>query len=79
MTLQDKIDALPEWPTWEKDGGFDWMMSNAALARLELCREWIEGAPHQPGCYAAHYRATAETQCICGRDALLKAMEVPRD
>jgi len=50
---------------------------DAALARLALAREWIEGIPHVWDCDLCH-GAKKNPRCTCGRDALLNALEVPR-
>jgi len=77
--LSSKIAALPPWPTPDGHGdGFELVHCavrlGAALARLALAREWIEGRPHDGSCPAIH----GAPNCFCGRDALLKALEVPR-
>lgn len=91
MTLADKIAALPEWPKeiervgpYKRYAGHDYTvyddgrsadtpyftdLSTAALARLALARKWIDLCRHRPGCMYP---------CTCGRDALLKALEVPK-
>ena len=50
-------------------------LAQAALARLALAREWAAKAPHHVSCAAW---CQSSKDCTCGRDALLKAMEVPR-
>lgn len=53
--------------------------ADAALARLALAREWIDGAPHAIKCPWERWTGCADAlkpPCTCGRDALLKALEV---
>ena len=72
MTLQAEIDALPKY--LRNEGGIvpcDWNHS-AALARLALARKWISESGHAFWC-------EMDPTCTCGRDALLEALEVPRD
>lgn len=76
-TLQDQIDALPGWPA----ATFPTRSIEAALARLALAREWIAETGHSGDC-PAHLRGTPygddDAPCLCYRDVLLKAMEVPK-
>ena len=89
--LQARLDALPEWPepcsnavrlgeiSSDCSNCFDVAQETvtAALARLALAREWIEEA-HQVGCLMfPDTEGNAGWKCDCGRDALLKKMEVP--
>lgn len=68
MTLQQQIDALPDWPPPIRE--VEQGTIEAALARLALARKWIAGAPH-------HYECYGLTTCTCGRDALLEALQEP--
>ena len=74
--LQTRLDALPEYikapamgslPKYQVEANFD-----AALARLAEAREWI-GKRHHHGC-----AVEIGDSCTCGRDALLKKLEVPK-
>jgi hypothetical protein len=83
MTLADKIAGLPERPrgshfTYRADEQ-EWYWHTAALAalaRLELAREWIEQT-HLHGCSGGKWsmKTGRYEECDCGRDALLKALE----
>jgi len=46
------------------------------LAHLALAREWIESAGHTLSC--EHNAWEVSVPCTCGRDALLKVLEVPK-
>jgi hypothetical protein len=73
--LKARIDALPEYPRADaeiSDGMFYRRMSAAYSQRLALAREWIAANGH------AKEKCLTGESCICGRDALLKALEVPR-
>ena len=72
MNLAEKIAALPEWPSVMVDGPD----LRAALARLQLAREWIAQTwTHHGNCRAIGSFAEPPP-CTCGRDALLAALEV---
>jgi len=78
--LQAKLDALPKWPGLMDHGRYYYKKeSAAALARLALAREWI-GDTHRADCMITLVTWTqlGERDCTCGRDALLKEMEVPK-
>jgi hypothetical protein len=96
MSLQEQIDALPEWPDikdmlsacMSADVIEEVMLNHqsdrvdAALARLALAREWIEREPHANRCpwrNLAQNAAGFRPACTCGRDALLKALELGDD
>jgi hypothetical protein len=80
--LDERIAKIAEWPKRPlyfehgyEEANYESLRAAAALARLALVREWIDGA-HQNDCsYDGSYEGG---ECSCGRDALLKAMEVPR-
>ena len=75
--LQAKIAALPEWGSRSDE------YAEAALARLALARKWIASQPHGVvpgvGIDCAAFNPRTRLNCTCGRDALLEALEVPRD
>jgi hypothetical protein len=81
MSLHDKIAKLPEWPdpnalfivTWHVAPHLPALCA-AALARLELAREWIAKA-HVSYCDYEMYQG--RMRCTCGRDALLAAITPP--
>jgi hypothetical protein len=85
MTLTDKIAALPEWPvepvligpTAERDyykrGQYEMARAEAALARLELAREWIKYRGHRHGCKWLR----KDRVCTCGLFAALAALRRP--
>jgi hypothetical protein len=79
--IADKIAALPPWADEISLGGLGEDPRDvdlaAAFARLELAREWIQRSPHDPDCAGVEWVAVPQP-CSCGRDALLKALEVPR-
>lgn len=89
MNFTDKIAALPKWmvpaltPEPRLSGPFDaeqyWMAQcEAALARLELAREWIASMQHPKNCPWQPLTGGREgLLCTCNRDALLKALEPP--
>jgi hypothetical protein len=81
MDIKERIAGLPEWPErfWPAIASRP-AYEKAALARLALAREWIEQSE-----YAGHATWCEQAPnfiegcvCACGRDALLKALEVPR-
>ena len=80
--LQARLDALPEWPgAWDATIGWHSDMRKAALARLALWHELAQAGDarlvrHAAGCI--WWDNNAPVACTCGRDALIKAMEVPR-
>jgi hypothetical protein len=80
--LQARLDALPEWPgAWDATIGWHSDMRKAALARLALWHELAQAGDvrlvrHTDAC-AHHARDIG--RCTCGRDLLLKVLEVPRD
>jgi hypothetical protein len=83
MNLKAKLDALPGWPEITRLGNGDatdadyWCdESAAALARLEVAREWIEGAPGRHCSYDGSHEGG---ECSCERSELLKALEVPNE
>ena len=91
-TLQDQIAALPPYPADahkiyanpDLEERKALAIVDAHAARLGLAREWIEAAKHRVSCDTNNYRRTADGRklvfdlpCTCGRDALLKALEVP--
>jgi hypothetical protein len=79
--LQARLDALPEWPgAWDATIGWHSDMRKAALARLALAHElaWagdVRLVAHTDSCRS---QLDGPDTCDCGRDRLLKAMEVPR-
>ena len=78
MNIKERIAALPEWPKPMRgmplESAADQL--DSALARLALAREWIEvTGRHSDSC---HYGNLVNPRCTCGRDALLKALEVHR-
>jgi hypothetical protein len=83
MDIKERIAALPEWAECEgyEDGlrvDRDTLRLRAALARLALAREWIDCHPHEEWCELYKNEVDQFLVCRCGRDALLKALEVPR-
>jgi len=85
-SITERIAGLPEWPDPD-----DFNVGNpvdewakavrdlaAALARLALAREWIDCHPHEEWCELYKNEVDQFLVCRCGRDALLKALEVPR-
>jgi hypothetical protein len=82
--LQARLDALPEWPeTFASDTElydiflrFVMTERDAALARLAPAREWIADSPHMLSCEMNSWEFS--TPCTCGRDGLLKKLEVPK-
>ena len=83
MTLQEQIDALPAIPITPPDDASldDWYQHSHAWidwysARLALAREWIEAGSHRHSCGVM--TMLHGTPCTCGRDALLKVLEVPK-
>jgi len=82
---RELAEAKEECSRWRKSFAGHVYVENDEYSRLcresrELAeaREWIAGAPHHAGCYAGHFHAGPETKCICKRDALLKALGVPK-
>jgi hypothetical protein len=51
---------------------------DAALAHLEVAREWIESQPHGDSPIGNFCGTKFGLDCTCGRDALLKKLEVPK-
>jgi hypothetical protein len=80
IDLQSRIAALPGWPDSPNYLGIGHYMNltEAALARLELLREWVSASPHYNCPYLPAYGGLPMAPCTCGRDAILKATEVPR-
>jgi hypothetical protein len=91
MDIKEQIAALPKEPERpkilrpERSVGaesqwtvYQFNRAEAALARLALAREWIEAA-HQSDCdLFTDDGMRSFYSCTCGRDALLKALEVPK-
>ncbi len=90
-TLDERLAALPEWPSLRPDvfkslsaATLLRMERDCALARLALAREWIAASPHRDPCppvnceFIEGHFEFIEGPCSCGRDALLKALEAPR-
>jgi hypothetical protein len=87
--LQARLDALPEYPEPPKNIGvmrptlgdcfrYRRLLSEALTARLALAREWIESLGYRGHDERCPTTWPKEGACTCGRDALLKAMGVPR-
>jgi hypothetical protein len=80
--LDKRIAGLPEWPDpYEHSDRLTAEFTiDAALARLALAREWIEQSEHHGHLAWCELAPNFIEGCVCacGRDALLKALEVPR-
>jgi hypothetical protein len=83
MSLKEQIAALPGWPVLppinltNASVEIQWLDESltAALFRLMVAREWIESCGHEGEC---DKQVNPTYECTCGRDELLKALEMPK-
>ena len=78
IDLQSRLDALPDWPTRSTFVGRG-VELEAALARLALWHELAQAGDERLTNHTRKCVLWDRTRlCTCGRDLLLKKLEVPR-